>query len=68
METVEFIGFFLKIFEKKGIMKFFIYGGVNFLYVNFFKMFVVKKSAGLVFFWCYNCLIKIEFRVVGILF
>lgn len=50
METVEFIGFFLKKFEKKGIMKFLIYGGVNFLYVNFFKMFVVKKSAGLVFF------------------
>lgn len=50
METVEFIGFFLKKIKKKGIMKFLIYGGVNFLYVNFFKMFVVKKSVGLVFF------------------
>lgn len=46
METVEFTGFLPKKFEKKGIMKFLIHGGVNFLYVNFFKMSAVKKSAG----------------------
>lgn len=67
METVEFTGFLPKKFEKKGIMKFLIHGGMNFLYVIFFKMSAVKKSGGLGPLWCYNCLTKTEPRAAGTL-